>query len=289
MQRSLPARAARAPPRRARPRPSRNPAPAPTAAAAAAAAPRRSWLGPIAGLAAGIGLAALMSHLGFGAEFGNLVMLLLLGVVAVVGDSLRDAPLRRRAGATGLQLAGGVPARLERRRQRARRTRAAPRASPHAAASAPQRAAAARLAGRFRRRRLRAHRQADLHPPAGRQRRRRSRRPARVHHAGDVRGDQARPAGAPRRAAAHRRRPRRCAGARRRERRPRGRSSACASRPDPRSRRTAPAEPFDEVWHLVRPADGSRDWAIAGIQHGAAAGPPDARRARRAPRAAAPQ
>jgi predicted lipid-binding transport protein (Tim44 family) len=28
----------------------------------------------------------------------------------------------------------------------------------------------------------------------------------------------------------------------------------------------APAEPFDEVWHLVRPADGSRDWAIAGIQ-----------------------
>jgi predicted lipid-binding transport protein (Tim44 family) len=24
--------------------------------------------------------------------------------------------------------------------------------------------------------------------------------------------------------------------------------------------------PFDEVWHLVRPADGSREWAIAGIQ-----------------------
>jgi predicted lipid-binding transport protein (Tim44 family) len=26
------------------------------------------------------------------------------------------------------------------------------------------------------------------------------------------------------------------------------------------------AEPFDEVWHLVKPSDGSREWAIAGIQ-----------------------
>jgi predicted lipid-binding transport protein (Tim44 family) len=28
----------------------------------------------------------------------------------------------------------------------------------------------------------------------------------------------------------------------------------------------APATPFDEVWHLVRPKDGSREWAIAGIE-----------------------
>ena len=28
----------------------------------------------------------------------------------------------------------------------------------------------------------------------------------------------------------------------------------------------AAATPFDEVWHLVRPVDGSREWAIAGIQ-----------------------
>ena len=27
----------------------------------------------------------------------------------------------------------------------------------------------------------------------------------------------------------------------------------------------AGAEPFNELWHLVRPADGSGDWAIAGI------------------------
>jgi predicted lipid-binding transport protein (Tim44 family) len=28
----------------------------------------------------------------------------------------------------------------------------------------------------------------------------------------------------------------------------------------------AAAADFDEVWHLVRPVDGSREWAIAGIQ-----------------------
>jgi predicted lipid-binding transport protein (Tim44 family) len=50
--------------------------------AAAAAAPKRSWLGPIAGLAAGLGLAALMSHLGLGAEFANFLMLALLALAA---------------------------------------------------------------------------------------------------------------------------------------------------------------------------------------------------------------
>ena len=54
-----------------------------TAAAPAAAAPKRSWLGPIAGLAAGLGLAALMSHFGLGAEFGSLLTMLLLAVVGV--------------------------------------------------------------------------------------------------------------------------------------------------------------------------------------------------------------
>jgi predicted lipid-binding transport protein (Tim44 family) len=33
-----------------------------------------------------------------------------------------------------------------------------------------------------------------------------------------------------------------------------------------REQRDAAAAPFDEVWHLVRPRDGSREWAIAGIQ-----------------------
>ena len=59
-------------------------APANAGAATAAAAPKRSWLGPVAGLAAGLGLAALFSHLGMGDEFGNIVMLALLAMVAFV-------------------------------------------------------------------------------------------------------------------------------------------------------------------------------------------------------------
>lgn len=52
-------------------------------AAAQAAAPRRNWMGPIAGLAAGLGLAALMSHLGMGEAFANMIMMALLAVAAV--------------------------------------------------------------------------------------------------------------------------------------------------------------------------------------------------------------
>ncbi|MDB6002515.1 MAG: preprotein translocase subunit Tim44 [Rhizobacter sp.] len=59
-------------------------APAAAGTAAAAAAPKRSWMGPIAGIAAGLGLAALMSHLGMGAAFGNFLTMLLLAVVAFV-------------------------------------------------------------------------------------------------------------------------------------------------------------------------------------------------------------
>ena len=64
--------------------PSQQAAPAAAGAApAAAAAPKRSWMGPLAGLAAGLGIAALMSHLGMGEAFGNFLMMALLGVAAV--------------------------------------------------------------------------------------------------------------------------------------------------------------------------------------------------------------
>lgn len=54
-----------------------------TAAPAAAAASNRSkWLGPIAGLAAGLGLAALASHLGFGEGLANMLMIGLLVMAA---------------------------------------------------------------------------------------------------------------------------------------------------------------------------------------------------------------
>ena len=48
-----------------------------------AAAPRNSWLGPIAGLAAGIGLAALFSHLGLGEGMANIAMIVLLAMAAL--------------------------------------------------------------------------------------------------------------------------------------------------------------------------------------------------------------
>jgi predicted lipid-binding transport protein (Tim44 family) len=96
---------------------------APTAgAAAAAAAPKRSWMGPIAGLAAGLGLAALFSHLGMGEQFANFIMLALLAVVAIVvirllvrrfaGGASRGMPYAM-AGAAGQADAIGAPARRE--------------------------------------------------------------------------------------------------------------------------------------------------------------------------------
>ncbi|WP_269533038.1 Tim44 domain-containing protein [Chitinimonas sp. BJYL2] len=48
----------------------------------AAPAQKRSWMGPLAGLAAGIGLAALFSHLGMGEGMANFAMMALLAVGA---------------------------------------------------------------------------------------------------------------------------------------------------------------------------------------------------------------
>ena len=64
------------------------------AAAAASTASRGSrWLGPIAGLAAGLGLAALFSHLGLSEGFGSL---LLLGLLVFGGIALIRAFAARR-------------------------------------------------------------------------------------------------------------------------------------------------------------------------------------------------
>lgn len=102
-QRDMPARTApdAPPPRPASPTSPANPgqqaapAAAPAAAGAAAAAQRRSWMGPIAGLAAGLGLAALASYLGFGEAFANFLMLALLAIAAVF---LIRFVMRRMAG-----------------------------------------------------------------------------------------------------------------------------------------------------------------------------------------------
>lgn len=89
------------------------PAAAPTTppAAAAATPPKRSWMGPLAGLAAGIGLAALFSHLGMGAGLANVVMIALLALVAFVAVRFLLARFAGgNRGSSGPQLAGaGAP------------------------------------------------------------------------------------------------------------------------------------------------------------------------------------
>jgi predicted lipid-binding transport protein (Tim44 family) len=81
-------------------------------APAAAAATKRSWMGPIAGLAAGLGLAALASHLGMGEAFANMLMigLLAMGVMLVIGMVMRKraaAQAGALAGAGGMGSVGG--------------------------------------------------------------------------------------------------------------------------------------------------------------------------------------
>ncbi len=53
------------------------------ATGAAAAAGKRSWMGPLAGIAAGLGIAALMSHLGLGEAFADFMLIALLVVAAL--------------------------------------------------------------------------------------------------------------------------------------------------------------------------------------------------------------
>jgi predicted lipid-binding transport protein (Tim44 family) len=80
---------------------------APAAAGAAAAAPKRNWMGPLAGLAAGLGIAALMSHLGMGAAFGNFLTMALLALVAVFAIRFL---MKRFGGGLGGGLGGNKPA-----------------------------------------------------------------------------------------------------------------------------------------------------------------------------------
>lgn len=97
MQRSAPAKQDAAPtPQRQQP-----------AAAPAAAPKKNSWMGPIAGLAAGLGLAALFSHLGLGEEMANFLMIALLALAAFM---LFRWFMRRNAPAAPTMQYAGVPA-----------------------------------------------------------------------------------------------------------------------------------------------------------------------------------
>jgi predicted lipid-binding transport protein (Tim44 family) len=81
---------------------------APAAGAAGGAATTgRSWMGPVAGLAAGLGIAALASHLGFGEELANMLMigLLVVAAIAVFGFIMRKRAAQQ-GGNGGLAYAG---------------------------------------------------------------------------------------------------------------------------------------------------------------------------------------
>ena len=80
--------------------PAASTAPAPPAAAPSGAS---RWLGPIAGIAAGLGLAALLSHFGLSEGFGSL---LLVALVIFAGVFLVRMLMRRRETAKPLQYAG---------------------------------------------------------------------------------------------------------------------------------------------------------------------------------------
>ncbi|TMG87728.1 MAG: Tim44 domain-containing protein [Betaproteobacteria bacterium] len=87
---SAPASAAQAPP-------AATPAPAPSGAS--------RWLGPIAGIAAGLGLAALLSHFGLSEGFGSLLLIALLVIGAIF--IIRMFLARRQASAP-MQYAGAA-------------------------------------------------------------------------------------------------------------------------------------------------------------------------------------
>ena len=93
------------------------PAAAPQAASrpaqgAAPASTGNRWLGPIAGIAAGLGLAALASHLGFGEELASFMLIALLAVAALA--VFRMLASRRTQGGpqAAYQGAGYSPANL---------------------------------------------------------------------------------------------------------------------------------------------------------------------------------
>lgn len=74
------------------------------AAAGATQPARNRWLGPVAGLAAGLGLAALASHLGIGEELASMMLILLMVLAAVV--VVRMVMARRAQPRPAFQTAG---------------------------------------------------------------------------------------------------------------------------------------------------------------------------------------
>ena len=271
MQRSVPARTppAAAPAQTAQP--AQAAAAVPATAAAAAAAPKRSWMGPIAGLAAGLGIAALMSHFGMGGDLGNIVTMVLFALLAVFAirflmrrfmpgmtSGMKPAMATANATPNAMQFNGAAPA-----------APVAPASSNWIAPAAAAVAASALPAGfdapAFERiakmifiRMQAANDNADLNDL------RTFTTPemfATIKLDLQDRGSAAQQTDVVRVDAE---------------------VLEVASEAERqivsvrfhgliREEANGVAAPFDEVWHLVKPADGSREWAIAGIQQSAMA------------------
>jgi predicted lipid-binding transport protein (Tim44 family) len=239
------------------------------AAAAPAVPPKRSWMGPIAGLAAGLGIAALMSHLGMSEAFGNILTMALLAIVAiwVVRFLLRrfgPAASRPALSTQGLQFAGaGMPPAAGGTFGSGAAMSAASEASAASNATTPSGTLPAGFdAAAFER----AAKMIFIRMQA-------------ANDAGDL--EDLRQFATPEMFAAFRLDLQDRQG---------GRQQTDVVKLDAqvidfadeaarqivsvrfhgliREEKDAPAAPFDEVWHLVKPTDGSREWAIAGIaQH----------------------
>lgn len=271
-----------------------NPAAAPAAGmapAAAAAAGKRSWLGPIAGLAAGLGIAALFSHLGLGEGLANFVMLLLLAAVAFfavrfllrrfAGGPVRAPGLQPAAAAAGAA-PGGAPWSTERSAEPAepmRRDAFQPAASTLSAAGTPLPAAGTQMsAAGTPLRPLAVPAEPEGFDRAGFERIAKMLfvRLQAANDSGQV--DDLRKFTTPELFASLR------VDLQERAGQPQQTDveqldatlvetaqeddqwiASVRFRGLIREEAGQPATPFDEVWHFVRPIDGSREWAIAGI------------------------
>ncbi len=92
-------------------------------AAGAKAAGGSRWLGPLTGIAAGLGLAALLSHFGLGGALADLIVIALIAGIAIFGLSFLMRVLR--GGLTpATQSMGGAP--MQRRQQQSETNQAAP-------------------------------------------------------------------------------------------------------------------------------------------------------------------
>jgi predicted lipid-binding transport protein (Tim44 family) len=236
--------------------PAQNAVPAKPAQAQPAAAPQPSgmsrWLGPLAGLAAGIGLAALFSHLGMGEGFASIVMMLLIGLA--VFFVIRLLFRRKAPQSQPLQYAGGgnAPTPMHFEAQPA----AGSSAAPAAAANIP---AGFDVDGFLRQAKLNFVRLQAANDSKNIEDVRNFTTPemfAEIKLEMQERGDAAQQTDVV------------TLNADLLDVAEENRQYVASVRFHGAIRETEGAAPeaFDEVWHLAKPVDGSRGWAVAGIQ-----------------------